>query len=50
MRRSKKKPVPRKRKSSAKEPAAAIARMQKLSSGLSLRGLKVKDLRSEGRR
>ena len=42
--------VPVKREVSAEERRAAIARIQKLASGLSLGGLKVKDLKSEGRR
>lgn len=42
--------VPIKKEVSAEERAAAIQRIQKLASGLSLRGLKVKDLIREGRR
>jgi prevent-host-death family protein len=42
--------VPVKKQPSPEERLAAIGRIQKLSSGLSLRGLKVKDLTSEGRR
>jgi prevent-host-death family protein len=42
--------VPVKKEASAEERIAAIERIQKLSSGLSLQGLKVKDLLSEGRR
>jgi prevent-host-death family protein len=42
--------VPVKRGASPEERVAAIARIEKLASGLSLRGLKVKDLLSEGRR
>jgi prevent-host-death family protein len=39
-----------KKEASPDERVAAIGRIQKLASGLSLRGLKVKDLTSEGRR
>ncbi len=42
--------VPVKRRASPEERIAAIQRIEKLASGLSLRGLKVKDLLSEGRR
>jgi prevent-host-death family protein len=42
--------VPVKKKASAEERIAAIERIEKLASGLSLGRLKVKDLRSEGRR
>ena len=42
--------VPVKKEASQEERVAAIERIQKLASGLSLRGLKVKDLLSEGRR
>jgi len=42
--------VPVKKKLSQEERVAAIQRIQELASGLSLRGLKVKDLISEGRR
>ena len=42
--------VPVKKEASPEERVAAIERIQKLASGLSLRGLKVKDLASEGRR
>jgi prevent-host-death family protein len=42
--------VPVKKEASPEERAAAIERIQRLASGLSLRGLKVKDLISEGRR
>ena len=42
--------VPVKKEASQEERVAAIERIQKLASGLSLRGLKVKDLISEGRR
>ncbi len=42
--------VPVKKEASAEERAAAIERIQRLASGLSLDGLKVKDLLSEGRR
>jgi prevent-host-death family protein len=42
--------VPVKKEASPEERVAAIGRIQKLASGLSLRGLKVKDLTSEGRR
>jgi prevent-host-death family protein len=42
--------VPVKKEASPEELVAAIGRIQKLASGLSLRGLKVKDLISKGRR
>ncbi len=42
--------VPVKKEASAEQRAAAIRRIQKLSSGLSLGKLRVKDLISEGRR
>jgi prevent-host-death family protein len=42
--------VPVKKGASLEERVAAIERIQKLASGLSLGGLKVKDLLSEGRR
>ena len=42
--------VPVKKEASLEERVAAIERIQKLASGLSLRGLKVKDLISEGQR
>jgi len=42
--------VPVKKEASAEERVAAIKRIQKLASGLSLRGLRVKDLIGEGRR
>ena len=42
--------VPVKKEASLEERAAAIMRIQKLSKGLSLGGLRVKDLISEGRR
>lgn len=42
--------VPVKKRASPEERIAAIERIEKLASGLSLRGLKVKDLLSEGRR
>lgn len=42
--------VPVKKRASPEERIAAIGRIEKLASGLSLRGLKVKDLLSEGRR
>lgn len=42
--------VPVKKDASPEERAAAIKRIHKLASGLSLRGLKIKDLISEGRR
>ena len=42
--------VPVKKEVSVEERAAAIQRIQKLAAGLSLGGLKVKDLISEGRR
>lgn len=42
--------VPVKKEASSEERAAAIRRIQTLASGLSLGGLKVKDLIREGRR
>ena len=42
--------VPAKKEPSVEERVAAIERIQKLASGLSLRGLKIKDLNREGRR
>jgi prevent-host-death family protein len=42
--------VPVRKEASAEERSAAIERIQKLASGLSLGGLKIKDLLSEGRR
>ena len=42
--------VPVKKEARPEERVAAIERIQKLASGLSLGGLKVKDLISEGRR
>ena len=42
--------VPVKKETTPEERLAAIKRIQKLSSGLSLSGLRVKDLLSEGRR
>lgn len=42
--------VPIRKEASVDERLAAIQRIQKLASGLSLGGLKVKDLISEGRR
>ena len=42
--------VPVKKRASPEERIAAIGRIEKLASGLSLRGLKVKDLLSDGRR
>ena len=42
--------VPVKKQTTAEERAAAIARIQRLGAGLSLGGLKVKDLIAEGRR
>ncbi|HET7151647.1 MAG TPA: type II toxin-antitoxin system prevent-host-death family antitoxin [Candidatus Acidoferrum sp.] len=42
--------VPIKREVSAEERTHAIQRIQKLAAGLSLGGLKVKDLINEGRR
>ena len=42
--------VPIKREASAEERVAAIQRIQMLGRGLSLGGLKIKDLVSEGRR
>ena len=42
--------VPVKKEASPKERVAAIERIQKLATGLSLGGLKIKDLIREGRR
>jgi prevent-host-death family protein len=42
--------VPMKKEATVEQRADAIARIQKLGSGLSLRGLKIKDLINEGRR
>jgi prevent-host-death family protein len=42
--------VPVKKETSPEERAAAIKRIQALANGLSLGGLKIKDLISEGRR
>ncbi len=42
--------VPVKKETTAEERAAAIARIERLGAGLSLGGLKVKDLIAEGRR
>lgn len=42
--------VPIKREASVEERADAIQRIQKLAAGLSLGGLKVRDLINEGRR
>lgn len=42
--------VPVKKEASADERAAAIRRIQKLATGLSLGGLKIKDLINKGRR
>jgi prevent-host-death family protein len=42
--------VPVKKEASAEQRASAIGRIQKLSAGLSLGGLKIKDLINEGRR
>lgn len=42
--------VPVRKEASVQERLAAVQRIQKLSSGLSLRGLKVKDLIREGRK
>ena len=42
--------VPVKRKTTVEERAAAIAGIRKLSAGLSLGGLKIKDLIAEGRK
>ena len=42
--------VPIKREASMEQRAAAIQRIQKRAAGLSLKGLKIKDLISEGRR
>jgi prevent-host-death family protein len=41
--------VPVKKGASREERIAAVERIQKLSAGLSLKGLKIKDLISEGR-
>lgn len=42
--------VPVKKEASTEQRRAAIQRIQKLSAGLSLGGLKIKDLMGEGRR
>jgi len=42
--------VPVRKETSAQQRAAAVRRIQQLAAGLSLRGLKIKDLISEGRR
>ena len=42
--------VPVKKEASAEQRAAAIRRIQQRSTGLSLAGLKIKDLIAEGRR
>ena len=42
--------VPVRKEASAEERVAAILRIQKLAKGLTLGGLKIKDLISEGRR
>ena len=42
--------VPIKKETSAEERVAAIRRIQKLGAGLTLGGLKIKDLIGEGRR
>jgi prevent-host-death family protein len=42
--------VPVRREASVEQRAAAIGRIQKLSAGLSLGGLKIRDLINEGRR
>lgn len=42
--------VPVRQEASAEQRAAAISRIRNLSAGLSLGGLKIKDLISEGRR
>lgn len=42
--------VPIKKEASAEQRAAAIRRIQKLGSGLSLGGLRIRDLINEGRR
>lgn len=42
--------VPVRKEATPEERVAAIKRIQKLASGLSLGGLKIKDLISEGRR
>lgn len=42
--------VPIKKEASQEERLAAVERIQKLAAGLSLRGLKIRDLITEGRR
>jgi len=42
--------VPVRKETSAQQRAAAVRRIQQLAAGLSLRGLKIKDLLSECRR
>ncbi|MBV8514244.1 MAG: type II toxin-antitoxin system prevent-host-death family antitoxin, partial [Acidobacteria bacterium] len=42
--------VPVKKEATVEQRAAAINRIQKLSAGLSLAGLKIRDLIAEGRR
>jgi prevent-host-death family protein len=42
--------VPVRKEASKEERIAAIAQIQKLATGLSLRGIKVKDLLNQGRR
>lgn len=42
--------VPLRKEASAEQRAAAVRRIQKLAAGLSLGGLKIRDLISEGRR
>lgn len=42
--------VPLRREAGAEQRAAAVRRIQKLAAGLSLGGLKIRDLISEGRR
>jgi prevent-host-death family protein len=42
--------VPVRRKASIEERAAAVARIRKLGAGLSLKGIKIKDLIAEGRK
>ncbi len=42
--------VPMRKESSKEQRAAAIGRIQELSAGLSLRGLKIREMINEGRR
>ena len=42
--------VPVRKEGSVEQRASAISRIQKLSAGLSLRGLKIRELINEGRR